>query len=72
MIDYIKDNYLWLGAIVIPIVVVLIEVVAALVKKSGRNQTIRDVKGDSNTIINGDVKKHFTVVHWIIHSNKIK
>ncbi len=56
MIDYIKDNYLWLSEIVVPIVVALIGVVAALVKKSGRNQTIRNVKGDSNTIINGDVK----------------
>lgn len=57
MIDYIKDNYPWLGAVVVPIVVALIGVVAALVKKSGRNQTIVDVKGNGNTFVNGDVNK---------------
>lgn len=56
MIDYIKDNYLWLSAIVIPIVLALIEFVAAMLKKYGRNQTIKEVKGNNNTIINGDVK----------------
>lgn len=56
MIDYIKDNYPWLGAIVVPIVVALIGLVTSLVKKSDRNQTIRNVKGNNNTMINGDVK----------------
>lgn len=51
MIDYVKDNYLWLGAVVVPIIVALI----ASLKKSGRNQKIKDVKGDGNTFINGDV-----------------
>ena len=32
MIDYLKENYLWIGAIVVPIVVALIGLVAKLVK----------------------------------------
>lgn len=52
MIDYIKNNYLWLGAIVVPIVVALI----GILKKTGRNQKIRNVKGDKNTFINGNVR----------------
>ena len=51
MIDFLKNNYLWLGAVVVPIVVALI----GTLKKSGRNQKIRDVHGDGNTFINGDV-----------------
>lgn len=51
MIDYIKANYLWLGTIVVPIVVALI----GAFKKAGRNQKIRDVKGNGNISINGDV-----------------
>lgn len=56
MIDYIKDNYLWLSAIVVPIVAALIRVVATMVKKPSRNQKINSVKGNNNTMINGDVK----------------
>ena len=52
MIDYIKENYLWLSAIVVPIVVALI----GAFKKTSRNQKIRDVKGDGNMFINGDVR----------------
>lgn len=57
MIEYIKNNYLWLGVIVVPIVVALIGTFAVYAKKSGRNQKIRDIHGDNNTIINGDVKE---------------
>lgn len=54
MIEYIKDNYLWIGAVVVPIVVCIITV---LFKKPERKQKIGDVNGSRNTIINGDVKK---------------
>lgn len=56
MIDYLKENYLWIGAIVVPIIVALIGLVTALVKKSGRKQKLRDINGSGNTVINGDVK----------------
>lgn len=56
MIDYLKENYLWMGAIVVPIVVALIGLVAALVKKPGRKQKIGNISGSGNTVINGDMK----------------
>ena len=56
MMDFLKENWQWIGAIVVPIVVALIGLVAALVKKSGRRQKISDISGDGNTVINGDVK----------------
>lgn len=57
MIDYLKENYLWLGATVIPIIVALIGVLAVICKKSGRKQKVGDIIGDGNSVINGDVKK---------------
>lgn len=55
MIDYLKDNYLWLGATVIPIIAAIIGFVAVLVKKSGRKQKVGNITGDGNVVINGDV-----------------
>lgn len=57
MIDYIKNNYLWLGTVVVPLLVAIIGGFFMLLKKSGRNQKVGDVNGNGNTIINGDVKK---------------
>ena len=54
MIEYLKENYLWIGAIVVPVVVALIRLVAALVKKPGRKQKIGNISGSGNTVINGD------------------
>ena len=56
MIDYLKENDLWMGAIAVPVVVALIGLVAAFVKKTGRKQIVRDISGSGNTVINGDVK----------------
>ena len=56
MIDYFKENWQWIGAIVIPIVVAIIGLVAVFVKKSGRKQKVGDIYGDGNNVINGDVK----------------
>ena len=57
MIEYFKDNYQWIGAIVVPIMVAIIGAVAVLVKKAGRKQKVGDIRGNGNTIINGDVKE---------------
>ena len=58
MIEYIKENYLWIGTIAVPVVVAIIKLVAALLKKSGRNrnQNVGDINGDGNVVINGDMK----------------
>lgn len=56
MIEYLKDNYLWIGAIVVPVVVAIIGLIASLVKKSRRRQKVGDIIGDGNSVINGDVK----------------
>lgn len=56
MIEYLKENYLWIGAIVVPVVVALIGLVAAFVKKPGRKQKVGDISGSGNTVINGDMK----------------
>lgn len=57
MIDYLKENFQWLGAIVIPIVVAIIGLIAVLLKKSSHKQKIGDIHGNGNKIVNGDVKK---------------
>ena len=57
MIDYLKNNYQWIGAVVVPILVALIGFISILLKKSDRSQKVGDIKGHGNTIINGDVKK---------------
>jgi ABC-type Na+ efflux pump permease subunit len=56
MIDYIKENYLWLSAVVVPIIVAIIGGIVALVKKSGRSQKTGDINGNNNIINNGDIK----------------
>lgn len=55
MIEYLKENYTWLGAIVVPVLVAIIGVIAAFAKKSGRKQRTGDIKGNGNKVINGDV-----------------
>lgn len=57
MIDYIKNNYLWLGAVIVPLLVAIISGIFAWFKKSGRSQKVGDINGNGNTVINGDVKK---------------
>lgn len=57
MIEYFKENYLWIGAIVVPIMVAIISAVAGLVKKAGRKQKVGNIQGNGNTIINGNVKE---------------
>lgn len=57
MIDYLKENYLWLGAIVIPIIVAIISAVAVIIKKTGRKQKVGNITGDGNMVINGDIKE---------------
>ena len=55
MIEFLKENYPWLGVIAIPIIAAIIKSLAVIFKKSGRNQKIGNITGDGNTIINGDV-----------------
>ena len=57
MIDYLKNNYQWIGAVVVPILVALIGFISILLKKSDRSQKVGDVNGNGNSIINGDIKK---------------
>ena len=57
MIELLKENYLWLGATVIPIIVVIIKALTAIFKKSGRKQKVGNITGDGNIVINGDIKK---------------
>lgn len=56
MIDYLKENWEWIGAIVVPIVIAIIGLVSAHVMNSGRKQKVGDISGDGNSVINGDVK----------------
>lgn len=57
MIEFLKENYLWLGATVIPVLVAIISTAAVIIKKSGRKQKVGNITGDGTTIINGDIKK---------------
>lgn len=57
MIEYFKNNYQWIGALVVPILLAVIGGIFQLCKKSDRSQKVRDVNGNGNTIINGDVDK---------------
>lgn len=57
MIDFLKENYIWLGATVIPILAAVIGAVAVIIKKSGRKQKVGSITGDGNIVINGDIKK---------------
>jgi len=55
MIEFLRENYPWLGVTVIPILAAVIGAVAVIIKKSGRKQKVGNITGDGNTIINGDV-----------------
>ena len=57
MIEYIKDNYQWIGAIVVPIIVAIIGAVAVMAKKAGRKHKVGDIRGNGNIIINGDLNE---------------
>ena len=58
MIDYIKNNYLWIGSVIVPILIAFIGGIIKLLMKSGRNQKVGDINGNGNVIINGDVTEH--------------
>ena len=58
MIDYIKNNYLWIGSVIVPILIAINGGIIKLFMKSGRNQKVRDINGNGNVIINGDVTEH--------------
>ena len=58
MIEYIKNNFYWIGPVIVPILITIIGGVFHLCKKSGRNQKIGNINGSGNTIINGDVTEH--------------
>lgn len=57
MIEFLKENYLWLGVTIIPILAAVIGAVAVIIKKSGRKQRVGNITGDGNIVINGDIKK---------------
>lgn len=57
MIEFLKENYLWLGVTIIPILAAVIGAVAVIIKKSGRKQKVGNITGDGNIVINGDIKK---------------
>ena len=58
IIEFLKENYSWIGAILIPIIVAIIGAWAVIANKNGRTQKIRDIRGDGNNVINGDVNNH--------------
>ena len=58
MIDYIKNNYLWIGSVIVPILIAIIGGIIKLFMKSGINQKVGDINGNGNVIINGDVTEH--------------
>lgn len=54
MIEFLATYWQWIiGVVLIPIVVAIIKVAFS---KSGRKQTVGDIKGNGNQFINGDVK----------------
>ena len=54
MIDFILEYWQWIiGVVLVPIVVA---VIGAVLRRSGRNQKVGDIRGNGNTVINGDVK----------------
>lgn len=53
MIEFIAKYWQWIiGVVLVPIVVDIINVAFS---KSGRKQTVGDIKGNGNQVINGDV-----------------
>ena len=55
MKEFWEENWQWIiGGVVVPIVVAIIGAVA---KKTERKQTVGDINGDGNHVINGDMKK---------------
>ena len=58
MIDYIKNNYLWIGSVIVPILIAIIGGIIKLFMKYGINQKVGDINGNGNVIINGDVTEH--------------
>lgn len=56
MINFLKNNYLWISAIIIPLIIAIINILPLFLKKSDHNQKIHDINGNNNIIINGDHK----------------
>ena len=53
MIEFLAKYWQWIiGVVLIPIVVAVIKVAFG---KSGRKQTVGDINGNGNHVINGDV-----------------
>ena len=58
MIEFIAKYWQWIiGVVLVPVVVAIIKVAFS---KSGRKQTVGDIKGNGNQVINGDVHRTFT------------
>lgn len=54
MKEFLAEYWQWIiGVVLIPIVVAIIKVAFS---KSGKKQTVGDIKGNGNQVINGDVK----------------
>ena len=62
MIEYLKNNYLWIGTVVVPILVAIIGFISFLLKKSDRSQKVGDVNGNGNSIIN---EQSLYIIHLI-------
>ena len=58
MIDYIKNNYLWIGSVIVPILIAIIGGIIKLLIKYDRNKKVGEINGNGNVIINGDVTEH--------------
>ena len=54
LMNFVRVNWQWIiGVVAVPIICAIIGVAF---KKAGRKQKVGDIRGNGNSIINGDVK----------------
>ena len=63
MIDFIRNNYIWIEAVVVPIVLGILTFIIAVMKQSEHSQKFHDVNGDHNSFINGDIIQKKKNIH---------
>lgn len=56
MLEFLQEYKEILIKIVVPVLVAIIGLLGYLFQKSTRSQKIGDIKGNNNTVINGDIK----------------
>lgn len=56
MLEFLQEYREILIKIVVPVLVAIIGLLGYLFQKPTRSQKIGDIKGNNNTVINGDIK----------------